>query len=375
MRRGKRLAIKIITVVGVRPNLVKMAPILSAMARHGENIHSLLLHTGQHYDQQMSGAIICQLGMPSPSIYLGAGNGSVTEQSARIMLAFEGVCRAERPDLVLVAGDVTSTLACTLAARQSGIRVAHVEAGLRSFDPDMPEEMNRRCTDHLSEYLFTTERSANDNLKQEGFAEERIHFVGNVMIDTLLQQRQQAAGLSLITEWGLAVGGYGLLTLHRPANVDSPDILAVLLDRLSRVSRRLPLVFPVHPRTMKAIERAGLSGCFSNGKQPAGIWPVAPQGYREFLHLMMNARLVLTDSGGIQEETTVLGVPCLTLRDNTERPVTCETGTNLLVGSHGERLEQEVTAILAGRPLKGGIPEKWDGRAAERIVEVLLKVC
>ena len=369
------MAIKIIAVVGVRPNFVKMAPVLSAMVQHGERIRPLLLHTGQHYDQQMSGAIISQLGMPSPSIYLGAGNGSVTEQSAQIMLAFERVCRTEHPDLVLVAGDVTSTLACALAARQSGIRVAHIEAGLRSFDPAMPEETNRRCTDHLSEHLFTTEQSANENLRREGFRADRIHFVGNVMIDTLLQQRQHAAGLSLISEWGLSAGEYGLLTLHRPANVDSPTALAVLLNRLSLLSRRLPLVLPVHPRTMKAIERAGLSSCFSHGKQPGGIWPVAPQGYREFLHLMMNARLVLTDSGGIQEETTVLGVPCLTLRDNTERPVTCDVGTNLIVGSRGERLYEEADAILAGRPLTGGIPKKWDGRAAERIVEVLLKVC
>lgn len=363
---------KIINVVGARPNFVKMAPIIAAMGRHPHRIQPLLLHTGQHSDEQMSGRFFAQLGMPHPSFNLEVGNGTQTEQFARIMLAFEKVCRRECPKLVLVAGDVTSTLACALAARQVGITVGHVEAGLRSFDVSMPEELNRRCTDQLSDFLFTTEASAGENLLREGITAEKIHFVGNTMIDTLLRQRQQAAGLSLIHEWGLAPGEYGLLTLHRPANVDSPEALEALLVVLEKVACRLPLLFPVHPRTMKAISRLGLSGRFSSSTRLSGIRPIAPQGYHEFLHLMMHARLVLTDSGGIQEETTLLGIPCLTLRDNTERPVTCTVGTNVLVGSRGESLQEEAEAILAGRCSPKGIPEKWDGRAAERIVDVLL---
>ncbi|MBT0652293.1 non-hydrolyzing UDP-N-acetylglucosamine 2-epimerase [Geomobilimonas luticola] len=363
---------KIINVVGARPNFVKMAPIMTAMARCPERIQSLLLHTGQHYDCQLSGTFFTQLGMPRPSVCLEVGDGTPAEQTARIMIGFEKVCQVERPDLVLVVGDVTSTLACALAARQCGIAVAHVEAGLRSFDSTMPEELNRRCTDQMSDYLFTTEPSAGENLLREGIGAEKIHFVGNVMIDTLLQQRQRAAERSLLRNWCLQPGEYGLLTLHRPANVDSPEVLARLLEVLAVVAQQLPLIFPVHPRTLKVIDRAGLTGFFTRSFGTVGIRLVDPQGYLDFLHLMMHARLVLTDSGGIQEETTVLRVPCLTLRDNTERPVTCEVGTNVLVGSRGERLLQEAGGILAGRGVAGAVPEKWDGRAAERIVEVLL---
>jgi UDP-N-acetylglucosamine 2-epimerase (non-hydrolysing) len=364
---------KIINIVGARPNFMKMAPIIEALDRHPEHFEHLLVHTGQHYDQRMSKAFFEDLGMPRPDIDLEVGSGSHAEQTGRIMMAFERVCRDELPDLVIVVGDVNSTMACTITAKKLGIKVAHVEAGLRSRDMDMPEEINRLCTDVLCDYLFTTDTLADENLRAEGVAEEKIHFVGNVMIDTLLKHREMAKGLALSRELGLAPGGYATLTLHRPSNVDDRETLAGILESLAEIAREKPIVFPIHPRTRKMVEQFGLEHHFNEGKKVEGIWLTEPLGYLEFLHLNMNARMVLTDSGGLQEETTVLGVPCITLRHNTERPVTLTQGTNQLVGNEPQAILDAARAVLEGRGRKGRVPEKWDGRSAERIVDVLLR--
>lgn len=364
---------KIINVVGARPNFMKMAPIIEALDRHPEHFEHLLVHTGQHYDQRMSKAFFEDLGMPRPDIDLEVGSGSHAEQTGRIMMAFERVCRDELPDLVIVVGDVNSTMACTITAKKLGIKVAHVEAGLRSRDMDMPEEINRLCTDVLCDYLFTTDTLADDNLRAEGVAEEKIHFVGNVMIDTLLKHREMATGLALSRELGLAPGGYATLTLHRPSNVDDRKTLSGILESLAEIAREMPIVFPIHPRTRKMVGQFGLDHYFNEGKKVEGIWLTEPLGYLEFLHLNMNARMVLTDSGGLQEETTVLGVPCITLRHNTERPVTLTQGTNQLVGNEPQAILDAARAVIEGRGRKGRVPEKWDGRSAERIVDVLLR--
>lgn len=366
------MPLRILNVTGARPNFMKIAPLVAAMARHPARIAQRLVHTGQHYDQRMSRTFFTDLGLPRPDIDLGVGSGTHAQQVARVMLAFEPVCLRERPDLVIVVGDVNSTLACALTARKLGIRVGHVEAGLRCGDMEMPEEVNRRCSDVLCDHLFTTDAVAGDNLRREGVAAERIHFVGNLMIDTLLKHRDLAADLSLTRDWGLVPGGFATLTLHRPGNVDDRATLAGILAALARVARELPIVFPMHPRTRAAVERFGLGGYLASGGRAAGLWPTMPLGYLQLLHLNMNARLVLTDSGGLQEETTVLGVPCITLRDNTERPVTCSEGTNRLAGNREEGILAAVAAVLAGDMPLGRVPEKWDGRAAERVVEVLL---
>jgi len=364
--------LKIINVVGARPNFMKMAPIIEAMNKYPEKIKHLLVHTGQHYDQKMSKAFFDDLGMPKPDIDLGVGSGSQAEQTGRIMIAFEKVCEIEQPDMVIVVGDVNSTMACTITAKKLGIRVAHVEAGLRSRDMGMPEEINRLCTDVLCDHLYTTDRIADKNLKQEGVAEEKIHFVGNVMIDTLLKHKEMAAQLDLCKQLGLTPGGYATLTLHRPSNVDNKEILQGILGALSEISKELPILFPIHPRTRKMVEQFGLGDYFHEGERVEGIWLTEPLGYLEFLHLNMQARLVLTDSGGLQEETTVLGVPCLTMRNNTERPITCEVGTNVMVGNRPEAILAAARKILNGQLKAGRIPEKWDGHAAERIVAHIL---
>ena len=364
---------KIINVVGARPNFMKMAPLIEAMNRHPDRIEHLLVHTGQHYDRKMSQAFFDDLGMPVPDIDLGIGSGSHAEQTGKIMMAFEKVCEKHRPDLVVVVGDVNSTMACTITAKKLGIKVAHVEAGLRSRDMAMPEEINRLCTDVLCDYLFTTDRIADRNLEQEGVAPERIFFVGNVMIDTLLKHRAMAARLGLLDQYALKSGGYATLTLHRPSNVDDPTVLQGILEALAEISRELPIVFPIHPRTRKMAEQFGLAHFFTTGERVEGIWVTEPLGYLEFLHLNMHARLVLTDSGGLQEETTVLGIPCITLRHNTERPVTCEVGTNIMVGNDPQAILAAARPILAGQAVCGRVPELWDGHAAERIVEVLLR--
>lgn len=363
---------KIINVVGARPNFMKMAPVIEAMNMYPEFFDHILVHTGQHYDERMSKVFFEELGIPEPDFDLGVGSGSHAEQTASIMVEFEKVCCQFRPELVIVVGDVNSTVACTLTAKKLGIKVAHVEAGLRSRDMSMPEEINRLCTDVLCDYLFTTDLIANNNLLNEGIAQHRIHFVGNVMIDTLLRHRAAAEGLSLRQEWGLQPGHYATLTLHRPSNVDNAGTLADILETLSEISLRLPIVFPIHPRTLKMAAQFGLDRFFAGGFPVRGIWPTEPLGYLEFLHLNMAAKMVLTDSGGLQEETTVLGIPCLTLRENTERPITCQIGTNVLVGNDRQKIRQAAEKVLDGRFPGGRVPEKWDGKAAQRIVETLL---
>jgi len=351
---------------------MKVAPILRAFAAHDPAVPTLLIHTGQHYDTDMNDRLFVDLGLPLPDINLGVGSATHAVQTAEAMRRFEPVLDANNPSCVLVVGDVNSTLACTLVAVKKGIPVAHVEAGLRSFDRSMPEEINRVLTDQIADLLYTTERGAHDNLAREGVDPARVRFVGNVMIDSLLANRKlavppeqtlQRAASSFDTS-----GGFGVVTLHRPSNVDRFEVLGPLLEVLRDVSDRLPLVFAMHPRTRANVDRFGLSALVS-GKRIAML---PPQGYLEMLGLMSSAVLVLTDSGGMQEETTALGVPCLTVRENTERPITIEQGTNTLVGRDRDAIEREVTNILAGRGKRGRVPELWDGRAAERIAADLI---
>ncbi|MBV5327485.1 MAG: UDP-N-acetylglucosamine 2-epimerase (non-hydrolyzing) [Chlorobium sp.] len=363
---------KILNVVGARPNFMKMAPIIEAMARYPQEIEHLLVHTGQHYDEKMSKAFFTELGMPKPDIDLGVGSGSHAEQTAKIMVLFEKVCLQVKPDLVIVVGDVNSTMACTITAKKLNIKVAHVEAGLRSRDMSMPEEINRLCTDVLCDYLFTTDRFANENLLNEGVPAGKIFFVGNVMIDTLLKHKEMAGQLQLGKRLGLERGAYATLTLHRPSNVDDPDTFFGILEALREISQTMPIIFPIHPRTRKMVEQFGFGHFINNAPDVQGIWATEPLSYLEFLHLNMHARLVLTDSGGLQEETTVLGVPCITMRHNTERPITCEEGTNVIVGNRKKEILGAAYNILNGPTLNGKVPEKWDGKAAGRIVEVLL---
>ena len=370
-KSGERL-LKIINVVGARPNFMKMAPIIDAMDRHPAEIKHLLVHTGQHYDEKMSKAFFDDLGMPKPDIDLEVGSGSHAEQTGRVMIEFEKVCLRENPDLVIVVGDVNSTMACTITAKKHGIRVAHVEAGLRSRDMAMPEEINRLCTDVLCDYLFTTDRYASENLRAEGVAEERIIFVGNVMIDTLMRHKEVARQLSLVQDMGLEAGNYATLTLHRPSNVDDRATLVGIIEALAVIGEQLPIVFPIHPRTRKMIASFALADYLSPRANGKGLRVIEPLGYIEFLNLNMNARLVLTDSGGLQEETTVLGVPCITLRHNTERPITVEEGTNVVVGNSKDRILAAADDVLKGRTAQGRVPNKWDGKAAERIVSWIL---
>jgi UDP-N-acetylglucosamine 2-epimerase (non-hydrolysing) len=365
--------VTVLNVVGARPNLVKMAPIVEAMRRHAGPIRYRLVHTGQHYDAQLNDVFFKDLDLPPADIELGVGSGSHAEQTGHIMIRFERECLKHKPDLVLVVGDVNSTLACALSAKKLGIPVAHVEAGLRSRDLSMPEEINRLCTDAIADYLFTTDTIASENLRLEGIADSRIHFVGNVMIDTLMKYRPAAIKLMLTEQLGLVGRHYGLVTLHRPSNVSSPIVLEEVLESLKSVARHLPLIFPLHPRTERMVRKFGFERYFKREAPVEGVWATEPMGYLEFLHLMIGARLVLTDSGGIQEETTVLGIPCLTLRDNSERPITCTMGTNRLVGRHKQAIERAVEAILNGPPVAARIPEKWDGRSAERMVEILVQ--
>lgn len=365
--------VKILNVVGARPNFMKISPIIMAMNRYPGRIEHLLVHTGQHYDHRMSKVFFDELGMPKPDIDLEVGSGSHAEQTARIMVEFEKVCMKERPDLIIVVGDVNSTLACTITAKKLGIKTAHVEAGLRSRDMSMPEEINRLCTDVLCDYLFTTDRIADKNLMAEGVAAHRIFFVGNVMIDTLLMHKKMAEKLTLREQLGLKSGQFATLTLHRPSNVDDAATLSEILEALAEIAAEMPIVFPIHPRTRKMVEQFGLKHFFSTGRKVEGIWLTEPLGYLEFLHLNMGAKMVLTDSGGLQEETTVLGVPCITLRQNTERPITCEEGTNVIVGNSKQEILAAARMVFNGEGKKGNIPEKWDGKAAERIVDILLE--
>jgi UDP-N-acetylglucosamine 2-epimerase (non-hydrolysing) len=363
--------LKVINVVGARPNFMKMAPIIEAMQKRPDRFHPLLVHTGQHYDERMSQSFFIDLGMPKPDLNLEVGSGSHAEQTARVMVEFEKVCLGHGPDLVIVVGDVNSTMACTIAAKKLGIRVAHVEAGLRSRDMSMPEEINRLCTDVLCDYLFTTDHFANENLIAEGVSADRIFFVGNVMIDTLLKHRELARRLGLAGEWGLKPRGFATLTLHRPSNVDDPAVFRGILDALKTIGEEIPIIFPIHPRTKKMAEQFGFGDYFSTTAKPRGLWTTDPLGYLEMLHLNANARMIITDSGGVQEEATVLGVPCITLRNNTERPITCEVGTNVVVGNRRDDILHHASAVLKAEAPPGTVPEKWDGKAAERIVRIL----
>jgi UDP-N-acetylglucosamine 2-epimerase (non-hydrolysing) len=354
---------KIVAVCGARPNFMKIAPLLWEIKRRSK-IDAYLVHTGQHYDRRMSQLFFEELRIPRPDIDLEVGSGSHAVQTAEVMKRFEPVLLEQKPDAVVVVGDVNSTIACALTAVKLGMPVAHVEAGLRSFDRTMPEEINRILTDAISQWLFVSERSAIENLRREGVPEDRIYFVGNVMIDTLLACRDRLKSVPVLEEMGLTKRGYGVVTLHRPANVDDPATFGGLLRALGRLQCELPLVFPVHPRTRKSLP-ANLAETMPR------VRFTEPLGYMEFMKLVSHARLVLTDSGGIQEETTVLGVPCLTLRNNTERPVTVEQGTNTLVGLDPERIIASGLKSLEA-PLNGRhVPELWDGRAAVRIVDAL----
>lgn len=370
---------KTINVVGARPNFMKIAPIWNEMRKWPDYFEPIILHTGQHYDLNMSDLFFRDLELSPPDIFLGVGSGSQAKQTADIMIKFEDVCSQIRPDMVLVVGDVNSTLACSLVAAKLHIPVAHVEAGLRSYDMTMPEEINRKITDALSDMLFTTCEDANVNLKKEGISEERIHFVGNVMIDTLLKFKDKAKATAKIAKM-INKGGYGLLTLHRPINVDNEKTFRNILEALQEISKKLPIIFPVHPRTQKQIRSFGCGEHFNfipldqiePSKFTKSINLIDPLSYLEFLGLMANAKLVLTDSGGIQEESTILGVPCLTLRENTERPITVSEGTNTIVGTKREEIVAAFLSILDGRGKTGKIPKYWDGMAAERTVKILM---
>jgi len=366
----------ILLVAGARPNFMKIAPLVHAFSARKESARAAgvdlrvsIVHTGQHYNANMSDVFFLELGIPAPDRNLEVGSGSHAEQTARIMVAFEKVLLNDAPDLVVVVGDVNSTVACSLTAKKLGIRVAHVEAGLRSFDMAMPEEINRKLTDAISDMLFVSEESGVRNLRAEGVSPGKIFFVGNVMIDTLLRNLGRIQEGGFIPSDGIrsfrgANERYGVLTLHRPSNVDRKETLAPLWAAIGEVAREVPILFPVHPRTREKISGFGLDGC--------GVTMVDPVGYMDMLYMVRDAAVVLTDSGGLQEETTALGVPCVTIRENTERPVTVEAGTNYLAGTKPGAVLAAAREILDGRGKKGAVPPLWDGKAADRIADILL---
>jgi UDP-N-acetylglucosamine 2-epimerase (non-hydrolysing) len=356
----------VLHVVGARPNFMKVAPLMAALARRGAS--QVLVHTGQHFDEKMSGVFFEELGLPRPDVDLGVGSGSHGEQTGRIMIAFEQALGRlpARPGAVVVPGDVNSTVAAALVASKLGIPVAHLEAGLRSRDRAMPEELNRIVTDHLSDLLLTPSPDADENLAAEGIPDSRVARIGNVMIDTLLTHLPKARALGVPGRLGLEPGRYAVVTLHRPSNVDDPEVLARLLVALGRIARELPVVFPVHPRTRARLASPALAQASS------ALLLEEPLGYLEFLSLTSQARLVLTDSGGLQEETTALGVPCLTLRENTERPITVSEGTNTVVGTDPGRIVDAALRALGTPPGSGRRPALWDGHAGERGAEAIL---
>ncbi len=361
--------LKILSIVGARPNFMKVAPLHRAFAHAG--IESKIVHTGQHYDARMSDVFFSQLELHKPDYYLGVGGGTHTQQTARVMLEFEPILQAEKPDAVLVVGDVNSTIACALVAVKEHVPLVHVEAGLRSGDRRMPEEINRILTDSISDYLFVTEQAGLDNLAAEHVPDEKVFFVGNVMIDSLVHYREQASRLTILEAMKLAPRSYALVTMHRPANVDHEAGLRSILEIIRNTATVRTVLFPIHPRTLNNMERFGLK---EELEAIPNVRIIEPQGYLEFLHLMDQASLVITDSGGIQEETTYLKVPCLTFRDSTERPVTVELGTNqLLHDLNPQTVHRHVLAIVQGTIKKGTLPPLWDGRAAERIAAILLE--
>lgn len=391
---------KVIQVVGARPNFMKVAPLHRAIQKLA-GWTSKIVHTGQHFDAKMSDVFFTQLELPKPDFFLGIGGGSHTEVTAKIMVAFEKIVEAEKPDLIIVVGDVTSTLACTLVAIKMGIKVAHVEAGLRSFDRSMPEELNRILTDSVADYLFVTEESGLQHLKNEGVADERVFFSGNVMIDSLVRYQEKAKTTTILEDLGLATSDsrlataaeqrlatldsglstsdsrlatcdYIVMTMHRPANVDTKEGLESILELIELSSKDTKIIFPIHPRTRAHMEKFGLADRLDQAKN---LIMTEPLGYLEFIQLMSNATAILTDSGGIQEETTYLGVPCLTFRDSTERPITVTLGTNQLLSDlDPKKTYAALVEILAGKVKKGSIPPLWDGKAAERIAAQLAKI-
>jgi UDP-N-acetylglucosamine 2-epimerase (non-hydrolysing) len=356
-------------IAGARPNFMKIAPIIEAIEKEqqsGEEIAFRLIHTGQHYDKNMSDSFFEQLGIPMPDINLEAGGGSQAEQTANIMVRYEKVLFSQKPDVTLVVGDVTSTMACSIAAKKLQVKVAHVEAGIRSFDLSMPEEINRMVTDSITDYFFTTSEVANKNLRKSGVSDDRIFFVGNTMIDTLLKNMDRLQKPAVWNKIGLKEKAYFVITLHRPANVDEEGKLKELLDAILNNVEGLPVIFPVHPRTAKILSGFGISA--------PNLHMIDPLGYLEFNYLVKYAKGVITDSGGITEETTVMGVPCLTLRDNTERPETITIGTNELIGANPKAIKPALEKLFAGQWKTGSIPEMWDGKTGGRIVEALVQL-
>ncbi len=353
-------------IAGARPNFVKIAPIIHAIQKakeSGKQINYRLVHTGQHYDQRMSETFFTELNIPEPDVNLGCGGGTQAEQTAAIMVAFEKDLMAHPTDIVMVVGDVTSTMACSIVAKKLCTRVAHIEAGIRSWDLTMPEEINRMVTDALCDYFFTTSEVANQNLRNSGVNENRIFFVGNVMIDTLMANMHRFAKPEIYDQLKLKAKDYLVLTMHRPANVDEAEKLKALMNQIVHNVHDKPVIFPIHPRTAKIFTELGISA--------PNLYIVDPMGYLEFNYLVKNSKAVITDSGGITEETTIMGVPCITIRDNTERPETCTVGTNELIGTNPAAIKPALDKLFAGEWKKGGIPELWDGKTAERIIEVI----
>jgi UDP-N-acetylglucosamine 2-epimerase (non-hydrolysing) len=374
---------KIDLIAGARPNFVKIASIISAIEqaqKQNRNIKFRLVHTGQHYDKSMSGDFFEELGIPDPDENLGSGGGTQAEQAAAIMVGYEKLIVKERPDMCLVVGDVTSTLACAITAQKMQVKVGHVEAGIRSGDWSMPEEINRLVTDSITNYFFTTSETANANLRRNGVEDKRIFFVGNTMIDTLIKNRPRFKKPKIWNELELSSGGYLVLTLHRPANVDSMAILSKILNEIVRSSRNCPIIFPVHPRTKKIIEQLpemlNDEQCYRGNSKPgkSNIYLSPPLGYLEFNYLVEHSKAVITDSGGITEETTFLGIPCITLRDNTERPETISIGTNELIGTNPNAIKPAFDTLFDGTWKKGGIPDKWDGNTGKRIIYHILDI-
>jgi UDP-N-acetylglucosamine 2-epimerase (non-hydrolysing) len=363
---------KIISVVGARPNFMKVAPIHKAFEELKKKnkelkIDHLICHTGQHYDEKMSEIFFDELELPKPDFYLGVGSGTHAEQTAKVMIEFEKVLINEKPDLIIVVGDVNSTAACSIVAVKMGIKIAHVEAGLRSCDRTMPEEINRLLTDQIADYLFVTEKSGIENLKREGVSDNKIFFVGNVMIDSLVHYLPKSEKSNIRSELNIDTEKFVLITLHRPANVDSRDFLKELVSFLNDLAARRPIIFPIHPRTSKNLKKYNIAHLLSKN-----VHLTEPIGYIDFLCLTKNAELIITDSGGIQEESTYLGVQCITVRDNTERPITVEVGTNQLIGTDLGKVKRTALEVLEGKTKNGSIPELWDGHAAERIAAVLI---
>lgn len=356
-------------IAGARPNFMKIAPIIHAIQKaqnQGHIISYRLIHTGQHYDRKMSETFFDELNIPQPDVNLGCGGGSQAEQTAAIMVAFEKELQNNPADMVLVVGDVTSTMACSIVAKKLNTKVGHVEAGIRSYDLTMPEEINRMVTDSITDYFFTTSEYANQNLHRQGINDNRIFFVGNVMIDTLLSNINRLRKPDFYDSFSLEKDQYIVLTIHRPANVDEQEKLKDTMSEIIISVRDVPVIFPIHPRTAKIFNDLGI-----NSKN---LHIVDPLGYLEFNYLVKNSKAVITDSGGITEETTVMGIPCITLRDNTERPETCSIGTNLLIGTDPKSIRPAVDKLFANHWQKGGIPELWDGKAAERIVNAIIKI-